>query len=74
METWIIDNADDVQVILFLVLFALFALAETIEPEREGPMNRKARWFTNLLLTTINVAVLSLLPVTFFGVAVWATI
>ncbi len=74
METWIIDNADDVQVILFLVLFALFALAETIEPKRDGPMHRKARWFTNLLLTTINVAVLSLLPVTFFGVAVWATI
>ena len=74
MDTWIIENANDVQVILFFALFALFALAEVIEPKREGPMKRKARWLTNMLLTTINVVVLSLLPVTFFSVAVMANV
>lgn len=71
IDTWIIENADDVQVILFLVLFVLFWMAEGVIPKRTGPMHRRERWLVNLWLTWLNVAVLSLLLVTFFGIAVW---
>jgi sterol desaturase/sphingolipid hydroxylase (fatty acid hydroxylase superfamily) len=71
IDTWITTNANDVQFVLFFVLFILFAGAEVVTPRRPGPMHRRTRWVTNLL-TTLNVVVLSLLPVTFFRIAVWA--
>jgi sterol desaturase/sphingolipid hydroxylase (fatty acid hydroxylase superfamily) len=43
-----------------------------IAPRRPGPMHRRTRWWTNTLLTALNVVVLSLLPVSFFGVAIWS--
>ena len=46
-------------------------LAEALAPKRPGPIRRKERWRANLLLTTLNIIVLGLLPVTFFGTAVW---
>ena len=71
METWIIEHANDAQVILFFVLFAVLVFVELIVPLREVPA-RKARWGANLSLTVLNIAVLSAIPVTFFTVAVWA--
>jgi len=71
IDTWITANADTVQFALFFTLFAVFGLVEGLVPKRSGPMHRKERWLTNLVLTTLNVSVLSLLPVTFFGMAVW---
>ncbi len=72
IEQWIIKNAENLQFILFFALLFIFGLAEFFEPKRPGPMHRKERWLTNFLLTALNVVVLSLLPVTFFGAAVWA--
>ena len=72
IDTWIIENADSVQVALFFTLFAIFGLAEALAPKRSGPIHRKARWLTNLVLTTLNIIVMGLLPVTFFGMGVWA--
>lgn len=72
IDQWIIQNANDLQVALFFTLFFIFSLAEVLEPKRTGPMRRKERWLTNLLMTALNIAVMSMLPITFFGVAVWA--
>jgi sterol desaturase/sphingolipid hydroxylase (fatty acid hydroxylase superfamily) len=47
-------------------------LNEVLAPKRPGPMFRKERWLTNFLMTALNIAVMGMLPVTFFGVAVWA--
>ena len=72
IDTWISTHGNQVQIILFFTLFAVFALVEVLAPRRPGPMQRKERWITNLLLTALNVVVLALVPVTFFGVAAWA--
>ncbi|RME58563.1 sterol desaturase family protein, partial [Candidatus Parcubacteria bacterium] len=72
IDQWISQNANDLQVILFFTLFFIFSLAEVFEPKRPGPMRRRERWVTNLLMTALNIAVMSLLPVTFFDVAIWA--
>lgn len=72
IDAWVTAHAEDAQFILFFTLFVLFGLAEVLGPRRPGPMQRRTRWTVNLLLTAINVAVLALVPVTFFGAAVWA--
>lgn len=72
LDQWIMQNAEDLQFILFFTLLFVFGLAEIFEPKRVGPMQRKQRWLTNFLLTGLNVVVLSLLPVSFFSAAVWA--
>jgi sterol desaturase/sphingolipid hydroxylase (fatty acid hydroxylase superfamily) len=72
LDRWIIQNADTAQVVLFFALFAIFALAELLAPKRTGDAHRKERWFTNLLLTFLNIGVMILLPVTLLGAAVWS--
>ena len=72
LDQWIIDNADDLQVILFFTLFGIFAVVEMLVPRRTSEIHRRQRWAANLILTAVNIVVLSLLPVTFFAVAVWA--
>lgn len=72
IDQWITQNAETLQFVLFFALLFIFSLAEVFEPKRLGPMRRKERWLTNFLLTALNIAVMSLLPVTFFSVAVWA--
>lgn len=72
IDTWISTHAEQVQMVLFFGLFALFAAIETLAPRRPGPMRRRERWLTNLLLTALNVTVLSLLPITFLSAALWA--
>ncbi|MFQ5650876.1 MAG: sterol desaturase family protein [bacterium] len=71
-DKWISQNANDLQVVLFFTLLFLFSLAEVFGPKRPGPMHRKERWLTNYLMTALNIVVMGMLPVTFFGVAVWA--
>lgn len=72
IDAWVIKNANTLQFVLFFGLFAVFALAEVLEPKRPGPVQRKARWFANLVLTFLNVAILSFVPVTLFSASVWA--
>ena len=72
IDQWVSANAGDLQVAMFFILFFVFGLAEVVAPKRPGPMQRKVRWMTNLALTALNIAVMGALPVTFFGMAVWA--
>jgi sterol desaturase/sphingolipid hydroxylase (fatty acid hydroxylase superfamily) len=71
IDAWVIKNANTLQFILFFGLFAVFALAEVLEPKRLEPAQRKVRWFANLVLTFLNVAILSFVPVTLFTASVW---
>ncbi len=71
-DNWIVTHAEEIQIVLFFSLFTVFALVEVLAPKRPGGMHRKERWTTNLTLTGLNVVVLSLVPVTFFALAVWS--
>ncbi|NOT58381.1 MAG: sterol desaturase family protein [Deltaproteobacteria bacterium] len=72
VDVWIMENANSAQVALFFALFAVLALVETVAPARPRSPQPKKRWGTNLALTTVNIFVLSLFPITFFGAAIWA--
>ncbi|MGE0827117.1 MAG: sterol desaturase family protein [Candidatus Binatia bacterium] len=72
IETWILTHADNLQISLFFGFFVVFMVTERYIPKRPGVQQRTRRWSTNLLLTAFSLVVLFLLPVTFFGVAVWA--
>lgn len=71
-EQWFLQNAEDAQVLLFFLLLFLFGLVEVFAPKRAAPAPRKTRWLANFGLTALNIVVMSLLPVTFLGVALWA--
>jgi sterol desaturase/sphingolipid hydroxylase (fatty acid hydroxylase superfamily) len=72
VDLWIVEHANSVQGILFFILFAVLAFVEMAVPTRPRLPRPNKRWVTNLALTTVNIFVLSLLPITFFGAAVWA--
>lgn len=72
LEQWIIDQDADLQVGVFFGFYSLFLLAEVYIPQRRTSPKRRSRWPTNLLLSVINIAVLSLLPISLFGLATWA--
>ncbi len=72
VEQWFLDNGADAQVMLFFSVYGLFLLAEVFFPQRQVSAKRRTRWPVNILLSGLNIAVLSVLPVTFVTVAVWA--
>jgi sterol desaturase/sphingolipid hydroxylase (fatty acid hydroxylase superfamily) len=58
----------------FLVLFAIFALAETLAPRRARVQPRAGRWFTNLTLVVIDSLTLRLMSLLLPLLAVGAAI
>lgn len=71
LEPYVLAHGETLQFILFFALLAVFGVVEALVPARLEP-RRKRRWTTNFLLTAINVVVMSLLPVSFFSVALWS--
>lgn len=71
-EAWIVAHGDGVKTMLFFSFFAVFGVVEALAPARRDPPRRKQRWTANLVLTTVNVAVILSLPVTFLSAAIWA--
>lgn len=81
LEQWLIENGADAQFVIFFCLFGILAGAEFLIPrrlrlrsaqrQRRSP-NKKHRWLANLLLTFLNIVVLSFLPINFFLVGMWA--
>lgn len=69
---WLLTHGGDLQVIGFFGLLAALALVERILPRRPASAERRARWRANFGLTAINVVVLSLMPLSFIGAALWA--
>jgi sterol desaturase/sphingolipid hydroxylase (fatty acid hydroxylase superfamily) len=72
IETWILSNGDNLQVVLFFVLLTLFAVAERLMPRRRGSLDRWRRWPANFFLTLLNLIAMGALPVSFVGAAIWA--
>lgn len=57
----------------FVALFALFALAEALAPDRQDAALRARRWPTNLALVAIGTGLARLMgPVSAVGAALWA--
>lgn len=69
---WILVNGGGVQAAGFFALLLVFAAAERLVPRRPVPRDHGLRWRTNLSLTANNVAVLSLMPLSFITAAAWA--
>lgn len=72
-QEWLLVNGGDLQVVLFFGLFAVLLATERSAAMRRNDMRRRSRWPANLGLTTLNLVVLSVLPVSFISVALWAS-
>lgn len=57
------ENEATIRLGIFLGLFAVFALAETLAPRRARVQPRKTRWVTNWSITIANTLVLRVLAV-----------
>jgi sterol desaturase/sphingolipid hydroxylase (fatty acid hydroxylase superfamily) len=69
---WMLRHGDELQVVGFFGLLAILMAAERWAPRRSGPMDRKTRWPVNFFLTFVNLAAMSVLPISFISAAVWA--
>src|SRR5262249_39721669 len=63
----------DLQVVLFFALLLVFAGAERVAPRWPGRLDRLTRWPTNFLLTAVNLAAMSVLPVSLVSASLWAS-
>jgi len=70
------ENATLIRLLIFLGLFALFALAETLRPRKQRMLKRGHRWFTNISIMAIGSLALQALgwavPLLAVGTAYWA--
>ena len=57
--------------ILTFVL-AVLAVAERLAPRRTDTHDRPLRWRVNFFLTLLNLAAMSVLPISLVGAALWA--
>lgn len=71
-ESWIVAHGGGIKTLVFFVCFAVLGLIEVWAPLRQQPPRRRQRWLANLVLTTINVAVVISLPLSLFSVALWS--
>ena len=69
---WILAHGESLQVSLFFGLLLVLAAIEPLVPRRPGPMDRGARWPTNLIFTLLNFLALGVLPVSIVSTAFWA--
>ena len=52
------ETETTLRLVIFLILFALFAGAEQLAPRRARKLPRKGRWLTNLLISGLNTLTL----------------
>ncbi len=70
-SSWLIANGEDLQAFLFLVLMAVLFIAERFVGFRQSDGNGP-RWRTNAVLTVLSLLSMGIVPISFFGAAVWA--
>lgn len=69
------DRLDEgtLRLLVFAGVFLLMAAVELFEPRRELTASKGRRWFTNLAILLIDIAVVRLIfPLAAVGVAIWA--
>ncbi|WP_394220529.1 sterol desaturase family protein [Alteromonas gracilis] len=67
------DNASVIRLSIFLGVFAVMALLETVKPARKAVLDRKSRWVGNLSMVVLGAVVSRIiLPATLVGVSLWA--
>jgi len=69
---WILKHGENLQIAGFFSILAVLVVAERLAPRRTGAMSRTTRWPVNFFLTFVNLAAMSVLPVSFIGAALWA--
>ena len=72
MENFMIEYGADLQVAVFFVALACLAGLEQFIPRRSMQAGKAHRLRTNVILTMVAIASLSLMPVTFIAAAWWA--
>lgn len=70
--TWILEHNEALSFALYFSLLGGLAVAERRWPRRQQNGDRKVRWSTNMLLTVMNIAIMSILPLSIVSAAYWA--
>ena len=63
-----------IRLVVFLILFTVFAVLETLAPRRVRVQPRRARWITNLSITVLNTLALRVLAIAAPFLAVGAAV
>ncbi len=71
ISSWLIANGENMQAVLFLALMAVLFLAERFVGFRQSDGNGP-RWRTNAVLTALSLLSMGVVPISFYGTAVWA--
>ncbi len=75
MHDWILAHEPWLRFGAFASVLLLLVLAEHFWPRRGGPMQRRARWGTNLSIVVLDVLIVRLLiPLGAAGTAIWAEV
>ena len=69
VSDWILAHGADLQVALFFALLAILAVVERLWPRRPGSMERRSRWPANFALTGLNLATMSVIPISLITAA-----
>jgi sterol desaturase/sphingolipid hydroxylase (fatty acid hydroxylase superfamily) len=72
VEAFVRVSFEPLQYAAFFGVFAIFALLEAVAPRDPSSAMRVRRWPSNVALTTLNIVVLSTLPVGIVAAADWA--
>lgn len=72
VEAFVRVSFEPLQYAAFFGMFAIFALLEAVAPRDPSPAMRVRRWPSNVVLTALNIVVLSTLPVGIVAAADWA--
>jgi sterol desaturase/sphingolipid hydroxylase (fatty acid hydroxylase superfamily) len=62
---------ESLQYAAFFGMLIVLGLAEALIPQRGGPIARRARWPANFMLTALNIAIISAMPVSGLFAADW---
>jgi sterol desaturase/sphingolipid hydroxylase (fatty acid hydroxylase superfamily) len=71
-ETFLREQFEPFQYIAFFGVLAIFAVAELVIPLRREGAERRQRWPANYILTALNIAIMSAIPVSGLFAADWA--
>jgi hypothetical protein len=72
VEAFVRVSFEPLQYAAFFGVFAIFAALEAVAPRDPSPAMRVRRWPSNVVLTALNIVVLSTLPVGIVAAAEWA--